>query len=160
MAFLPFVQFFDELKQSAIKGNKPGDHAHRAPHLFRLPWRKDDTHGWLRAAFQHVVALLVETRDDGVVLLEGHHQGRQRNRVIAPVFPKVNVRRQPDPRELLNLAQPFDPGTIPTVPMLVKNSASVSREFAMVVARKRLPNALWQPPQLRETHTARGFLRR
>src|SRR6201998_646667 len=144
MAFLPSLQFLDKLKQSAIKGNEPSDHAQRVPHLFRLSWRKDHTHGRLRAAFQHVVALFVETRDDGVALLKGHHQGRQRNRVIAADFEKVNVRRKPDPRELLNLAQPLDPRAIPSVPMPAKYSARVSREFAMVVVGQRLPDALWQ----------------
>ena len=128
MTFLPFLQFLDKLIQSAVKGNEPGDHAHRAPHLFRLPWRKDDTHGRLRTAFQHVVALFVETRDDGVVLFEGHHQGRQRNRVIAAVLAKVNVCRQPDPRELLNLAQPFDPRAILSARMPAESAARVPRK--------------------------------
>src|ERR1700733_15151749 len=97
-----------------VERYEPSDHAHRAPHFFRLLRGEEDAYSWLRAPFEHVLAFLVEARDDSVVLLEGHEQRRQRDRVIAAVFTKVNVGWQRKPGKPLNRTQPLDPRTTPS----------------------------------------------
>src|ERR1700757_5339783 len=96
IGFLPVREFFDKLKELAIEGHKPAHRPQCSPGLFRFARIEDNTQSRFRAALQHVLALFVETGDDCIVLLEGHEQRGQRNRVINATFPEARIRGKPD----------------------------------------------------------------
>src|ERR1700723_1810634 len=82
------------------------------PELIGLRGGKHHADTRLRAAFQHVLAFLVETGNDRVVVIEGDDHGRQWNRVVAAVLPEAGIRWERDTRQAVNPAQTLDPGAI------------------------------------------------
>jgi len=97
MAFLPFLYLLDHLEELEAKGNEPADHAQCALQFLGFRWREDHPYDRLRAAFEHVLAFLIETGDDRIVIFEGHYQGRQRDGVIAAILAKTSIGSQPNP---------------------------------------------------------------
>jgi hypothetical protein len=134
MAFLPFSQLLDHLEEFDIEGDKPAHHAHRGLHFFGILWREDNTKGWFRAALKHVLAFLVEAGDDGIVVLEGNYERRQRYRVVSAVLMEGGIDRQLDPRESVDPPQPFNPRTKATSPVLVKKTPRASIEGSVIFA--------------------------
>jgi hypothetical protein len=47
MAFLPRLNFLDQLKDGAIDRDKAFDDPECVPDLASVPWRKDCAQGWL-----------------------------------------------------------------------------------------------------------------
>jgi len=70
MLALPGLDLFYKLEEFAVDGDKARDDLSRSFDLVGIVRTEDDGEGWLRYAFQHVLALFVEACGDHVVLLE------------------------------------------------------------------------------------------
>jgi hypothetical protein len=68
---------FDKRKQFRVDLNEARYDPQRIAHFVWIGWREDGAERRLGRAFEHRLALFVETGYDGVVLFEANEQARQ-----------------------------------------------------------------------------------
>ena len=80
------MDFFYERKELRIEPNKSFNESQRIAHLVWIGWREDGAERRLGRAFEHRLALFVETGNDGILLFEANEKARQWRLVVAALF--------------------------------------------------------------------------
>ena len=80
------MDFFCECKELRIDPNKSFNESHRIAHFVWIGWREDGAERRHGRAFEHRLALFVETCHDGVVLFETNEQAWQWRLVVVALF--------------------------------------------------------------------------
>jgi len=96
---------FDKREQFRVDLNKARYDLQRIAHFVWVGWREDGAERRLGRAFEHRLALFVETCHDGVVLFETDKQARQWRLVVVALFEVLPRLLQRKPRQLLDAAQ-------------------------------------------------------
>lgn len=113
-------------------------------HLIGLVRREDDADRRLGAAFEHVIAFLIEGSHDGVLIIECHDKAGQRSGVVASVFAEAGIGGHPQLRKPVDLLYALNPAAELSLLVLCQETSRMAAVTAVIVALQRPLNTLGQ----------------